>query len=277
MAMMIVQGRGLVTADRGDRPVAVLTGASSGIGRALAVRLASDGYRMGLIARRGELLESLAREIAEAGGTAAAAVADVGDRDVLRRAIAEIEGRLGPVEVMVANAGYGAPTRLDPLNIDEVEQTFRVNLMGVVYAIEAVLPGMLARRRGHVLAISSLAGEKGLPGESAYCASKAAVNVYLEGLRIALRGRGVVVTTVCPGFVRTAMAPMDAAATPFLMSAEAAAARIARLIARRRGGVCRFPRRMAMLMALIARLPDAVVARLVAEGEHGPAPAESPR
>jgi hypothetical protein len=147
--------------------------------------------------------------------------------------------------------------------------------MGVIYAIEAVLPGMLARGRGRVVGISSLAGDKGLPGESAYCASKAAVNVYLEGLRIATRRRGVVVTTVCPGFVQTPMAPMDAAATPFMMTAEAAADRIAGLIDRRRGGVHRFPRRMAMLMSIVARLPDALVARLVGEGEA--APSESRR
>jgi short-subunit dehydrogenase len=257
-----------------------VTGASSGIGRALALQLATDGYRVGLIARRADLLESVFRLIAAIGGTSAAAVADVGDRDAVRRAIAEIEEQLGPTEVLVANAGFGAPTRLDPLNIDAVQQTFRVNLMGVIYSIEAVLPGMLARRRGQLLAVSSLAGEKGLPGESAYCASKAAVNVYMEGLRIALRGKGVVVTTVCPGFVRTPMAPMDSAATPFIMSAEAAAGRIARLIVRRRGGVHRFPRRMALLTSLIARLPDAVVARLVgAEGDAQPVPAsaEPPR
>jgi short-subunit dehydrogenase len=260
--------------------VAIVTGASSGIGRALALRLATDGYRVGLIARRGELLESLAREIAAAGGMSAGAVADVGDRAALRPAVAEIEDGLGPTDVMVANAGLGAPTRLDPLNIDEVEQMIRVNLMGVIYSIEAVLPGMLARRSGQLLAVSSLAGDKGLPGESAYCASKAAVNVYMEGLRIALRGRGVVVTTVCPGFVQTPMAPMDAALTPFVMSAEAAADRIARLIARRRGGVHRFPRRMAILMGMIARLPDAVVARLVrdeADARPAGAPAEPPR
>src|SRR5262249_16477721 len=176
------------------------------------------------------------------------------------------------IDVMIANAGFGAPTRLDPLNIDEVERTFRVNLMGVIYSIEAVLPGMLARRSGQLLAVSSLAGDKGMPGESAYCASKRAVNVHMEGLRIALRRGGVVVTTVCPGFVQTPMAPMDAALTPFVMSAEAAADRIARLIARRRGGVHRFPRRMTMLMAMIARLPDSVVARLVrVEGEARPA------
>ena len=163
---------------------------------------------------------------------------------------------------MVANAGFGAPTRLDPLNTHDVEQTIRVNVLGVIYSIEAVLPGMIARRSGHLLAVSSLAAFKGLPGESAYCASKAAVNAYMEGLRIALRSKGVVVTTVCPGFVETPMTPMDTA-TPFLMSADAAARRIARLIARRRGGVARFPLPMSLLMSLIARLPDAIVARLV--------------
>ncbi len=105
-------------------------------------------------------------------------------------AVAEIEGRFGPADVMVANAGFGMPTYLDPMNIADVEQTFRVNVLGVVYSIEAVLPGMLARGRGHLLAISSLGAFKGLPGESAYCASKAAVNAYMEGLRIALRKRG---------------------------------------------------------------------------------------
>ena len=210
-----------------------------------------------------------AATIIAAGGTAVAAVADVGDRSALRAAIAEIESRLGPADVMVANAGFGAPTRLDPLNTPDVEQTIRVNVLGVIYSIEAVLPGMIARGRGHLLAVSSLAAFKGLPGESAYCASKAAVNAYMEGLRIALRPKGVVVTTVCPGFVKTPMTPMNSAATPFLMSADAAARRIARLIARRRGGVDCFPLPMVLLMSLIARLPDSLVARLV-RVEPGP-------
>ncbi len=242
--------------------MAIVTGASSGIGRALALRLGAEGYRVGLIARRHEELEAVAALIAAAGGMAAPAVADVGDRTALRSAIADIETRLGPTDVMVANAGFGAPTRLNPLNTDDVEQTIRVNILGVIYSIEAVLPGMLARKSGHLLAVSSLGAFKGLPGESAYCASKAAVNAYMEGLRIALRSKGVVATTVCPGFVETPMTPMDSA-MPFLMSADAAGRRIARLIARRRGGVARFPLPMSILMSLIARLPDAIVARLV--------------
>ncbi len=248
-----------------DTRVVVVTGASSGIGRSLGLRLGVEGYRIGLIARRAGELERVAAEVAAGGGSAVTAVADVADRAGLRAAVAVVEGRFGPVDVMVANAGFGAPTRLDPLNTSDVEQTMRVNILGVVYSIEAVLPGMLARGRGHLLAISSLAAFKGLPGESAYCASKSAVNVYMEGLRIALRTKGVVVTTVCPGFVQTPMTPMESA-TPFMISADRAAGHIARLISRRRGGVVRFPWPMSILMSILARLPDAAVARLVHAG-----------
>ncbi len=250
------------SAGEGRSPVVIVTGASSGIGRALVFQLAAAGYRVGLIARRRELIDQAAAEINDAGGSAVAAAADVGDRSSLRAAIVEIESRLGPADVMVANAGFGATTRLDPLNTRDVEQTIRVNVLGVIYSIEAVLPGMIARGRGHLLAVSSLAAFKGLPGESAYCASKAAVNAYMEGLRISLRSRGVVVTTVCPGFVKTPMTPMKSP-TPFLMSADAAARRIARLIAQRRGGVVRFPLPMSLLMSVVARLPDAIIARVV--------------
>jgi short-subunit dehydrogenase len=258
------------------QPVVIVTGASSGIGRALAARLGKSGRRVGLIARRRAELEATASEINSSGGVACASAADVADRTALRAAVDDIEHRLGPTDTIVANAGFGAPTHLDPLNIDDVEQTIRVNVMGVIYSIEAVLPGMLNRGRGHLVAISSLAAFKGLPGESAYCASKAAVNAYMEGLRISLRSRQIVVTTVCPGFVETPMTPMDSA-MPFLMSADAAARRIARLIARRRGGVIRFPLPMSLLMRVIARLPDSVVARVVGTGapsDPGPAAAE---
>ena len=251
------------------KPVAVITGASSGIGRALALHLAAAGYRLGLIARRQAELEATAKEITASGGTALAAPADVSDRHSLRTAFTTVENHLGPVDILVANAGFGAPTHLDPLNTTDVENTIRVNVMGVIYSIEAVLPGMLDRKQGHLLAVSSLAAFKGLPGESAYCASKSAVNAYMEGIRIATRTRGVTVTTVCPGFVSTPMTPMDSA-TPFMMSAEDAAARIARLITRRKGGLVCFPLPMTLLMSLIKRLPDAIVARLIGEnpGTH---------
>jgi short-subunit dehydrogenase len=240
--------------------VAVVTGASSGIGAALVRRLAADGWRVGLIARRAEKLSEQIAEIQRTGGVAAAAAADVAERDELLAAIGSLESELGPTDLLIANAGVGTPTLLDPVNVADVERMVRVNLLGVVYAIEAVLPGMLARGRGHVAAVSSLAAYKGLPGESGYCASKAAVNAYLEGLRIHLRNRGVAVTTVCPGFVKTPMTDVNPFPMPWLMGADVAARRILRAI-RRRQKVCNFPWQTTLLMKLTRWLPDWVLAR----------------
>ena len=256
-----------------SNPVTIVTGASSGIGRATARALAARGHRIGLIARRRELLESLSEEIRAEGGAAHVAPADVGDRSALHAAIGQIAVHLGPIDVLVANAGHGVPTKLDPMNIEAIEATIRVNILGVIYSIEAVLPAMLHRRTGQIVAVSSLAAYKGLPGESAYCASKAAVNTYMEGLRIELRRAGIKVATVCPGFVDTAMNDMAAAWTPMLMSPEAAGERVARVVLRKKSGVVRFPLPVAWLTDLVARLPDAIVARLVghsAPGEGAP-------
>jgi short-subunit dehydrogenase len=136
----------------------------------------------------------------------------------------------------------------------------RVNLLGVIYSIEAVLPEMLHRGRGHLAAVSSLAAYKGLPGESAYCASKAAVNTYLEGLRIQLRGKGVAVTTICPGFIKTPMTDVNNFKMPWLMQADKAARKIVRALRRRRK-VYNFPWQTTLLMKLTRWLPDWVLAR----------------
>src|SRR5204862_98345 len=145
---------------------AIITGASSGIGWALAKFLAAQGARVGLTARREVQLAELAAEIRRAGGTAEYVAADVADRAATVAAIGELTRRLGPVDLLVANAGVGAPTRLDPMNVEDLEKMYRVNVFGVIYSIEAVLPQMLARKKGHVAAVSSMAAYKGLPGES---------------------------------------------------------------------------------------------------------------
>lgn len=244
--------------------VAVVTGASSGIGRALAKELAAHGCTLGLVARREAELLSLAEEIRAAGGTAAHAVADVGDPVQLTAAIAAIRTALGPIQLLIANAGVGKETALDPVNVADVEAMVRVNLLGVVYSFAAVMPEMLSNRSGHLVAISSLAAFRGLPGESAYCASKAAVNVYLDGLRIHLRNSGVKVTTVCPGFVTTAMTAHNTFAMPGLVSAEVAARRIVRAI---RAGkkVYSFPLRLELLIKLSRWLPDWLMQRVMPE------------
>src|SRR6516225_63220 len=129
--------------------VAVITGASSGIGWELAKVLAAQGCKVGLIARRRENLDALAQDIHQADGTAAVAAADVADRPQLQAGVAEIRRQLGPIDLLIANAGVGMPTLLSPMNVADVEKMFRVNLLGTVYGIEAVLPEMLERRQGH--------------------------------------------------------------------------------------------------------------------------------
>jgi short-subunit dehydrogenase len=243
-----------------ESKVALLTGASSGIGWALAKELAKDGYRVGLVARRREPLEKLAGELRAGGAIAEFGTADVADRQGTLDAIHRLADRLGPIDLMIANAGTGAESKVEPLNVEEQEAMFRVNFFGLLHAIEGVLPEMLKRGRGHLAGVSSLGAYKGFPGQQAYCASKAAVKIYLEGLRIQLRRRGIAVTTICPGFVRTPMTEAHAFGMPFLMDANDAARRIARAL-RRRKKVFNFPWQTERMVKFTYWVPDWIMAR----------------
>jgi short-subunit dehydrogenase len=249
--------------------VAVVTGASSGIGWALAKVLAGAGCKVGLVARRRDRLKQLADEIGSTNGTAAIADADVGDRAQVVNAVDDIASQLGPIDLLVANAGVGAPTLIEPLNTADIETQFRINTLGVVYSVEAVLPEMLRRGRGHIAAVSSLGAYVGLPGESGYCASKAAVNVFLNGLRIQLRNRNIAVTTICPGFVKTPMTAVNDFHMPFLLEADEAARRIVRALSRRRK-IYNFPWQVALLMKLTHIAPDWLMARVMRKYNETP-------
>jgi short-subunit dehydrogenase len=242
--------------------VAVVTGASSGIGWALARALAAEGCKVGLVARRREPLADLAVEIEKSGGAAAFATGDVSERGQAVAAIREIADRLGPIDLLIANAGVGAPTIIEPFNVADVEKMFRVNVLGTVYSLEAVLPQMLERRRGHLAAVSSIAAYKGLPGESAYTSSKAAVNVFMDGLRIQLRSKGIAVTTICPGFVKTPMTEVNEFKMPWLLTADEAARRIVRALKRKRK-VYNFPWQMSLFMKLARWAPDWLIERMM--------------
>lgn len=242
--------------------VAVITGASSGIGWALAHALAAEGYKVGLVARRREQLAALAAEIESRGGTTAIGVADVAVREEAVAALREVGARLGPVDLLVANAGVGAPTTVSPFNVGDIEKMFCVNVLGVVYSLEAVLPQMLERRRGHLAAISSLAAYWGLPGESGYTSSKAAVNVFMEGLRVQLRSKGIAVTTICPGFVKTPMTEVNEFKMPWLLTADQAARRIVHALKRKRK-VYNFPWQMTLFMKFARWAPDWLVERMM--------------
>jgi short-subunit dehydrogenase len=249
--------------------VAIITGASSGIGWALAKELAKQQCKLGLIARRRDNLTALAAQIEKAGGVVRFAVADVAERKQTVEAIRELAGVLGPVDLLIANAGVGTPTTIDPLNVEEVEKMFRVNLFGVIYAIAAVLPEMLARKKGHLAAVSSMAAYKGLPGESGYSSSKAGLNTFLEGLRIQLRDKGISVTTICPGFVKTPMTEPNEFHMPWLLEADEAARRIVRALLRKKK-VFNFPWQMGVLMRITRWVPDWIIARAMKKYNENP-------
>ncbi|HZT80250.1 MAG TPA: SDR family oxidoreductase, partial [Gemmataceae bacterium] len=174
--------------------VALVTGAGSGLGRQLALRLAAEGARIAAVDLSAEALAKLTAELA--GKPVATAVADVADVNALRAAVPQLEQQLGPVDLLIANAGIGRETSALAFRAEDVAAQVNVNLIGVANSIDAVLPGMLARRRGHLAAISSLASYRGLPKMAGYCASKAGVNNLLDGLRLELKPLGIAVTTI---------------------------------------------------------------------------------
>ena len=247
----------------GPRPTVLVTGAANGIGRATAILLASRGHRLGLLDRDPDRLAATLGAIREAGGSAAMAVADVTDLGAVRDAVARVEAEVGPVETLLACAGVGGLTLLPDLDPAGLRRMLEVNVVGVAHSIDAVLPGMIARGAGHLVGISSVAGFRGLPWMAAYSASKAAVSAYLEGLRPALKRRGVKITTVCPGFVRTAIT----ADTPFrkpvkMLTPEGAAPYLVRAIDRRPRDYV-FPLGTRLGMNFLRVIPDPLFDRLM--------------
>lgn len=180
--------------------VAIITGASRGIGRTTARALHGRGATVGLIARSRGALDGLAHELGPESGVA---MADVADRDQLETAIAHLVETLGPVDILVNNAGIGAYASMLEEASDTFEHLMRVNYLGTVYATLAVLDGMVARRKGHIVNVASVAGRLGAPFEAAYSASKFAVVGMSESLAAEVHPFGIAVSLVNPGPVAT--------------------------------------------------------------------------
>lgn len=184
---------------------ALVTGATEGIGRAIAFSLGRAGHQVGVCARTPAKVEALLADLAAAGITAAGLACDVGDPAQVERLVAHVTDRLAPVEVLVNNAGIGLLRPFAELTLAEWDLMMATNLRGLYLVTRAVLPGMRQRRRGDVINISSLAGKRGFPGGTAYAATKHAVMGFSESLMLEVRKEGVRVVAICPGSVDTKM------------------------------------------------------------------------
>jgi NAD(P)-dependent dehydrogenase (short-subunit alcohol dehydrogenase family) len=238
-----------------------LTGASSGIGAALAREFAGRGARLGLVARRADALHELC---AAFPGRCQPYVLDVTDRAALLAAAHAFDAACGGTDIVIASAGISTGVLTEHLeDLAVFDRVLATNLNAVVSTFHPFMDGMRLRRRGTLVAIASVAGIRGLPGSEAYCASKAALINYCESLRVGLRGSGIRVVTIAPGFIRTPMTAHNPYPMPFLMDADAFAARAARVIARGPGFAV-IPWQMAWVARLLRIMPDRLFDRVFA-------------
>lgn len=229
-----------------------ISGASSGIGEALARRYASAGASLGLVARRRERLAALVRELP---GAHRCYPLDVADTGALRAAAADFNSG-GCADVVIANAGVSAGTLGEEAgDLPALKRILETNLVGMANTFQPFIADMKARGEGRLAGIASVAGIRGLPGAGAYCASKAATIAWLESLRIELRGSGVRVVTIAPGYIATPMTAANDYRMPFLMPADEAARRFVRAI-ERGSSYTVIPWQMGVVAKLLRLLPN---------------------
>ncbi len=234
----------------------IITGASSGIGQALAEYYAASGVTLGLIGRDKGRLQNVVQTCLDKGAQVSSASIDVTDREAMSDWILAFDAQ-NAVDMVVANAGISAGTEgvLEGEPPEQVRRVFDVNLNGVLNTFEPVQAKMIKRKSGRLVIMSSLAGYRGWPGAPAYCGSKAAVKVYGESLRGALKKTGVHVHVVCPGFVKSRMTDVNKFPMPFMVEAEQAAKIIARNVQKNKGRIA-FPFLPALVSWFVMILPD---------------------
>lgn len=243
---------------------ALVTGASSGIGRALAVALATRGVFVVCAARRAEELARVVDEITEVGGRARALVVDVGDTDHAVAAIRELDAGIGGLDLVVANAGVGPALDAPPHSWEAIAGPCHVNFCGAAATLTAVLPRMVERGRGHLVGIGSLSSFGALPGSAAYCSPKAGLAMLLECLRLDVAHAGVFVTSVHLGFVATPMVAHRSERMPLLMQPEELALELLDELMARPPSIA-IPRPLAAAARAAAMMPRALRDRLLAK------------
>ncbi len=244
---------------------ALVTGASGGLGAGLAQRLAARGIEVWLAARRADQLALQVEAIRASGGRAHSLVLDVSDADATLECLQRLDRDTGGIDLVIANAGVAGMraaqtfSRAPWANTQEILQ---VNLLGAAATLAAFIPGMLARGHGHLVGISSIAAEFPNPRTPVYGAAKAGLSFLLKSIDMELRPRGIAVTAVEPGFVRTPATDGVSEPMPFIVETAAAVARIDRAIQRRQRMV-RFPWQWTLLLRLLAKVPAALSAGMI--------------
>ncbi len=236
-----------------------ITGASMGIGEALARRLARDGAEVIASARSAERLAALA---AAGAGRIVAWPLDITDHAAVHDAVARIEAEHGPIDVAVLNAGTHQPVSAAEFTAEGLRELIEINVMGTAACLEALMPRMIARGRGRIAVVASVAGYRGLPTSAYYGATKAALINLTESLKFDLDRAGVTIQLIDPGFVKTPLTDRNEFPMPFLISAELAADRIASGLRSRRFEIA-FPRRFVWILKLLRCLPYALYFPLV--------------
>jgi NAD(P)-dependent dehydrogenase (short-subunit alcohol dehydrogenase family) len=235
------------------KKVFFITGASSGIGYALALELAKKNCRLALAARRREPLEDLSTRVKQLGGESLALGCDVGDPLQVKKAISETIRHFGRIDTAILSAGVTGTTSTLNFRAAQFERLLRTNVLGVAYCLEELIPIMQRQQSGVIAAISSLAGDRGIPGSAGYCATKSALSTLFDGLRVELSRDGIKLVTIEPGYVQTPMTE-GVENMPFLMQADEAACLIIRRM-ERGDRVIRFPILPSIFMKVIKFLP----------------------
>lgn len=239
-----------------------LTGASSGIGEALAFELAKRGARVAITARRAEVLNTMVEQIKAQGGSAWSFPGDVTNLDEMKRVVASIEETVGPIDVAIPNAGTHIFTVPEQFNSAEYLSIMQLNFGGILFCLEAIIPRMLARGKGALAPVASLAGYRGLPRAAAYGASKSAAIHFLESIRFHLKTKGITISIVNPGFVKTPLTDKNDFQMPFLIDAPKAARIICNGIERGKREIA-FPWPFTWVLKIARILPDPIYERIV--------------